>query len=209
MDLDFRKLYVTKLFDFSKEEEKLIIEIYDQLSKIYSISVVEIKDSPYHQFCFDNANPLKTPKICYYITNKDKTNTFYLFITNTIINTIGASSTGTRTADKYDSLEIWGLKKLDDDFGFISVKRKSIADKIAAIFSSSNIHFKDFKDFCFQGSDSSKTLAFLNTRRREIIKSFPDENFKLEIKNSILEFGLPKTLNVNNALIVSKFLNEI
>ncbi|WP_106917565.1 hypothetical protein [Chryseobacterium aurantiacum] len=209
MELDFRKLEVTKLFDFSKEEEKLIIEIYDQLSKIYSISVTDIEDSPYNQFCFDNTNPLKTPKICYYITNKDKTNTFYLFIINTVVNTIGASSKGSRTADKYDTIEIWGLKKLDDDFGFISVTRKNIADKIAEIFSSSDSNFRDFKNHSFQGSDSSKTLAFLNPRRKEIIKAFPDKDFRLDIKNNILGFGLPQTLNVNNALIVSKFLNEI
>lgn len=209
MELDFRQLYITKLFNFSKEEEKLIIEIYDELSKIYSISVIDIENSPYHQFCFDNANHLKTPKICYFITNRDKTNTFYLFIINTIVNTIGPSSTGTRATDKYDSLEIWGLKKLDDDFGFISIARKNIADKIAGIFSSSDNNFKDFKNYSFQGSDAYKTLAFLNTKRKEIIKAFPDKDFRLDIKNNILEFGLPKTLNANNALIVSKFLNEI
>ncbi|NIF04969.1 hypothetical protein F3J23_05895 [Chryseobacterium sp. Tr-659] len=208
MELDFRKLIVTKLFDFSKDEEKLIIEMFDQLSEIYSISVTDIKNSPYDQFNSGDPDLLKTPKICYYITNEDKTNTFYLFI----MNTIGISGKGARTTDKYDSLEIWGLKKLNEDFGFISVNRKKLADKIAGIFSQFNVNFKenrDFKDFYVLGSDSFKTMAFLTPQRKEIIKSFPDEDFKLEVKSDILGFGLPKTLNVNNALIISKFLNDI
>lgn len=208
MDSSFRELDIDRLFGFSKEEEKLIIEIYDQLFNIYSISVMNIEDSPYNQPKSNIPNLLKIPKICYYITNEDQTNSFYLFI----VNMTGTSSKGIHTADRKDSLEIWGLKRLDDDFGFISINKKTLADKIAGIFNGFNVNFKenmDFKDFHVIGSDPQKTMAFLGTRRKEIIQSFPDEDFKLEIKNDILEFGLPKTLTINNALIVSKFLNEI
>jgi hypothetical protein len=32
--------------------------------------------------------------------------------------------------DKEDTLEIWGLKKLDDNYGYISINKKNLADKI-------------------------------------------------------------------------------
>lgn len=209
MELDFRKLLVTKLFGFSKDDEKLIFQVYDQLFEIYDISVTDIGDSPYNEFrSGEEATLLKTPKICYYITNKDKTNAFYLFI----VNTIGTSAKGAPMTDHKDTLEIWGLKRLDDSFGFISINKKNFADKIAGIFSSFNVNYKenrDFKDFYVLGSDSYKTLTFLTTKRKEIIKSVPDEDFKLEVKNDIISFGLPKILSVNNALIVADFLNRI
>lgn len=209
MDLDFKKLSAAKLFDFSKEEEELITDIYDQLYKIYSISVVDIKDSPFELFISDDANPLKTPKICYCITNEDKTNTFYLFV----VRMMGLSAKGIYTSadnNRYDSLEIWGLKKLEADFGFISIHKKTLADKITGIFNPINFkETQDFKDFHVLGTDSYKTVAFLNTKRKETIQSFPDRDFKFDIKNDVLVFGLPKTLTMHNALIVSKFLNEI
>ena len=52
-------------------------------------------------------------------------------------------------------------------------------------------------------------MAFLNSERKEKIKSFPDEDFKLEIKNNILCFGLPKNLSVENTLITAAFLEKL
>lgn len=101
MELDFRKLYVTKLFDFSKEDEELIFEICDRLSAIYNISMVDIEDSPYNHFKSQDLDFLQEPKLCYSITSKNKTGTSYLFI----VNLIGTSIRGARTTDKYDSLE--------------------------------------------------------------------------------------------------------
>jgi hypothetical protein len=74
MDLDFRKLDAHKLFDFSKEEEQLIFEIYDRLFELYNISVLHIEDSLYSKFSSDIQNPfsLFIPKICYFITDKDQ-----------------------------------------------------------------------------------------------------------------------------------------
>lgn len=57
MDLDFRKLDAHKLFDFSKEEEQLIFEIYDKLFEVYNISVIHIEDSLYSKFSSDIQNP--------------------------------------------------------------------------------------------------------------------------------------------------------
>lgn len=208
MELDFRKLYVTQLFDFSKEDEKLILEIYDQLSVIYDVSAVDIEDSPYSQFKSQNIDFLEEPKLCYHITSKSKTNTFYLFI----VNLIGTSAKGSRTTDKYDTLEIWGLKRLKEDFGFISINKKNLADRIAGIFSNFNINFKenkDFKDFYVLGSDPYKTMKFLNPKRKETIKSISDDHFKIEVKNNIAGLRIPKALNIDNALMVSKFLEEI
>ncbi len=207
MELDFRKLDVKKLFDFSKEEENLIFEVYDKLFEIYDIAVIEIEASPFHGFSSGEETPLFTPKICYFIKDKNKEYSFYLFI----VSKIGTTVKGARTTTLYDSLQIWGIKKLSDDFGFISVNKKKWADKIAGIFSSFNVNFRDhdFNDFYVLGSDKFKTMAFLNTKRKELIKSFPDEDFKLEIKKDIISFGLPKELSVQNAFLVSKFLEEI
>lgn len=208
MELDFRKLDVTKLFDFSKEEEKLIFEIYDNLIEIYSISVMNIEDSPYSQFTSKSENPLIIPKICYSITNKNNTSHFYLFIVNKIETTVK----GARTNSKFDTLQCLGFKKLDENFDFISINKKKLADKFAGIFNSYNINFKDdrdFNDFYVLGSDKYKTMTFLNPARKEIIKHFPDEDFHLEIKNDILSFAIPKKLTLNHALIISNFLEQI
>ncbi|SDI90247.1 hypothetical protein [Chryseobacterium jejuense] len=208
MELDFRKLYVTKLFDFSKEDEELILEIHNQLSAIYDVTVVDIEDSPYHQFKSQNIDFLEEPKLCYHITTKSKTSTFYLFI----VNLIETSFRGARNTDKYDSLEIWGLKEMKEDFAFISINRKNLADRIAGIFSNFNINFKenkDFKDYYVLGSDPYKTMTFLNSERKEAIKFIPYENFKIEVKNNITGLRIPNALNVEHAVTVSKFLEEI
>lgn len=62
MELDFRKLDVKKLFDFSKEEENLIFEVYDKLFEIYYIAVIEIKASPFHEFNSAEEIPLLLQK---------------------------------------------------------------------------------------------------------------------------------------------------
>lgn len=208
MELDFRKLYVTKLFDFSKEDEELIFKIYDQLSAIYEIAIIDIEDSPYSRFKSQNIDFLVEPKLCYRITTKNKTDTFYLFI----VNLIGTSIRGARMTDKYDSLEAWGLKEMKEGFGFISINRKSLADRIAGIFSNSNINFKqnkDFKDFYVLGSDPDKTIRFLSSERKELVKSIVSENFKIEVKNNIIGLRILNALSIEGSLVISKFLEEI
>ncbi|MDN3692927.1 hypothetical protein QWZ06_11855 [Chryseobacterium tructae] len=208
MELDFRKLYVTKLFDFSKEDEELILTIHHRLSEIYDVSVVDIENSPYSRFKSQDINPLQEPKLCYHLTHKSKTSTSYLFI----VNLIGTNAKGTRTSDKYDTLEVWGLKEMNEDFGFISINKKNLADRIAGIFNHSRINFKenkDFKDFYVLGSDPSKTLKFLSPERKEAIQSIAGEDFKIEIKNNIIGLRILKALSIDYALMVPKFLEEI
>ncbi|WP_164975808.1 hypothetical protein [Chryseobacterium sp. CH25] len=52
-------------------------------------------------------------------------------------------------------------------------------------------------------------MKFLNPKRKETIKSISDDHFKIEVKNSIAGLRIPKALNIDNALMVSKFLEEI
>jgi hypothetical protein len=59
------------------------------------------------------------------------------------------------------------------------------------------------------GSDKYKTISFLTSNRKKIIKEVPDEDFQLTVKNYLLSFGLPKELSVKNALITASFLKEI
>ncbi len=207
MELDFRKLNAAKLFEFSKEQEQLIFEIYDRLFGIYDLSVVAVEDSPFQAFDSGEGNSLFSPKICYFITDKNKENPFYLFI----VSKIGTTVKGSRTTALYDSLQIWGMKLLNENYGFIAINRKKWADRIAGIFNRFNINFKDgeFNDFYVLGSDRLKTMAFLNETRKELIKGFPDDDFKLEIKNNILNFGLPKNLTADNALQVAEFLKWV
>ncbi len=208
MELDFRKLYVTQLFDFSKEDEEIIFDIYDRLSAIYDVSLIDIENSPFPQFKSTDIDFLQEPKLCYQITDSSKTVSFYLLF----INIIDITAKGTRKTDQYDILEIWGLKEMKEDFGFISINRKKLADRIAGIFSSFNINFKenkDFKDFYVLGSDPYKTMTFLNPERKKVIKSIPDVDFKIEVKNNITGLRIPKPLSIENALLVSKFLEEI
>lgn len=207
MELDFRKLDAAKLFDFSKEQEQLIFEIYDRLFGIYDLSVVAVEDSPFHLFNSGEENSLFSPKICYFITDKNKKSPFYLFF----VSKTGTTVKGARTTTLYDSLQIWGMKLLDDDYGFISVNKKKWADKIAGIFNRFTVNLRDgeFNNFYVLGSDRFKTMAFLSEARQEIIKAFSDEDFKLEIKNNILNFGLPKNLTVANALYVAEFLERV
>jgi hypothetical protein len=60
----------------------------------------------------------------------------------------------------------------------------------------------------------SKIILFLHqtlikTPIGVYIQSFPDKDFRLEIKNTILSIGMPKELSVNNTLSIAKFLEEI
>ncbi|WP_294329043.1 hypothetical protein [uncultured Chryseobacterium sp.] len=208
MELDFRKLYVTKLFDFSKEDEELIFKIYDRLSAVYDVAMINIEDSPYSRFKSQNIDFLEEPKLCYRITIKNTPNTFYLFI----VNLIGTSIRGARMTDKYDSLEAWGLKEMKEDFGFISINRKNLADRIAGIFSKFNINFtqnKDFKNFYVLGSDADKTIRFLSSERKEMVNSIASENFKIEVKNNIIGLRILTALSIEGSLVISKFLEEI
>jgi hypothetical protein len=177
MELDFRKLNFKKLFDFSKEEN-LILRFMTTFLKFTILLLLKSK-SPFYEFNSAEEIPLFTPKIGYFITDENKQNSFYLFI----VSKIGTTAKGARTTTSYDSLQIWGMKKLSGDFGFISVNRKKWADKIAGIFSSFTVNFKDrdFKDFYVLGSDPFKTQSFLNSGRK-VIKSFSDEDFKLKLK---------------------------
>lgn len=208
MEIDFRKLHAAKLFDFSKKEEELILEIYENLFENYDLSVMNIEDSPYNDFKTSDEIPLITPKICYFITDRYRNFSFYLFI----VSKKGTTAKGARTTSEYDSLQIWGIKKLNEDFSFITLNKKKLADKIAGIFSSFNINFNndsDFKDFYVLGSDQYKTMSFLTPDRKKTIKEFPDDEFQLTVKNNLLSFGLPKELSINNALITAAFLKEI
>lgn len=208
MELDFRKLHSAKLFDFSKGEEELIMEVYEKLFENYDLAVINLEDSPYDRFKTDDENPLISPKICYYIVDRYKNFSFYLFI----VSKKGTTAKGAHTTSEYDSLQVWGLKILNENFGFISINKKKLADKIAGIFNSFNINFNQdsgFKDFYVLGSDPYKTLAFLTSNRKKAIKLIPDDDFSLTVKNDLLSFGLPKDLSVNNALITAAFLKEI
>ncbi|WP_288441759.1 hypothetical protein [uncultured Chryseobacterium sp.] len=208
MDPDYRKYDVTRFFDFTEQDEKLITEIYDLLSLSYDITVIDVKESPYEKFSSFDMYPLFIPRICYLVKDMNNSNnSFYLFI----VSKVGINSKGGRLDRKYDTIQLWGLKKLEEDFGYISINKKKLMDKIAGIFNSFSINFKDpdFKDFYVVGSDSFKTMSFLTQKRKETIKSFSDEGFKLEVRNSILSFGIPDILTVENAEITSKFLNEI
>ncbi|GEN74739.1 hypothetical protein [Chryseobacterium hagamense] len=207
MELDFRKLNADKLFSFSREQEQLIFEIYDRLSGIYDLSVVAIEDSPFQRFNSGAENSLFSPEICYFITDQNKENPFYLFI----VSKIGTTAKGARTTAIYDSLQIWGMKILNEDYGFISVSKKKWTDRIAGVFTRYNINFKnrEFNDYYVLGIDRFKTMAFLKESRQELIKAFPNENFRLEIKNNILNFGLPENINVDNALNVAEFLKQV
>lgn len=207
MDPDYRKYDVTRFFDFTEQDEKLITEIYDLLSLSYDITVIDVKESPYEQFSSFDMYPLFIPRICYLVKDMSNNNSFYLFI----VSKVGINFKGGRLDRKYDTIQLWGLKNLEEDFGYISINKKKLMDKIAGIFSSFSINFKDpdFKDFYVVGSDSFKTMSFLTTQRKEMIKNFPDEGFKLEVRNNILSFGIPDILTAENAEMISKFLNEI
>lgn len=207
MDLDYRKYDMTKFSDFTEQDEKLIAEVYDQLSAVYDISVIDLKESPYEQFSSHDFYPIFIPQICYFVKDRTTDDSFYLFI----VSKVGMTSRGGRLGRKYDTIQLWGLKNLEEDFGYISINKKKLMDKIAGIFSSFNINFKDhdFKDFYVLGSDQFKTMNFLTLKRKAAIKTFPNENFKLEVKNNILSFGLPEILTIGNAEIISKFLNDL
>ena len=207
MDLDYRKYDMTKFSDFTEQDEKLITEVYDLLSVNYNISVIDIEESPYKQFSSHGMYPLFIPQICYRVKDGNNKDSFYLFV----VSKVGITAKGGRLGRKFDTTQLWGLKKLEEDFGYISINKKRLMDKIAGIFITSNINFKDhdFKDLCVLGNDQYKVMNFLTPKRKEKIKTFPNENFNLEVRNNILSFGLPEILTIENSEIISKFLNEI
>ena len=207
MELDFRKLNADKLFNFSKAQEQLIFEVYDRLFERYDLSVTAVEDSPFQRWTSGEENSLFTPEICYIITDRKKKNTFYLFI----VSKAGTTVKGARTITRYDSLQGWGMKLLDGDYGFISVNRKKWQDRIAGIFSRCHLDFKDSRlnDFYILGSDRSKTLAFLSETRKEMITAFQDQDFTLQVRNNILNFGFPENLSVDRALRAAAFLKGI
>ncbi|SEW12224.1 hypothetical protein SAMN05421841_1149 [Chryseobacterium wanjuense] len=206
--MDFGEELNVKLFRFSEEQKKQIFKLYDKLCEFYKVSVIDIKDSPLFQFKPIVENKKFVPEICYLIESEGGS-VFYLYIVTRLI-TYHKKYGNT----EIEVLEIWGLKELDENYENISIYKKTFADHIVGFFNIFDIHTKDDsefdKKFCILGKNKNKTLQFLNSKRRkELIKKFPDEDFKLEVKNNILSFGLQKELTNSRALQISKFLKEM
>ena len=206
MNFNSREINYVKLFTFSEEQKKQVFKVYDRLCEIYNVSVVDIKDSPLFEFKPIVENYNFTPQICYLV--KSENSSFYLYIITRIVHYKGKH--GGRTEE---FLEVWGLKELNENFGDILVRKETFSDKITELFKSFDIDFDDdlqfSKTFYVLVENEAKTRTFLNQPRRQLLKSFPDKDFQLEVKNNILSFGLPKKLSLSRVLQISKFLKDI
>ncbi|EJL70467.1 hypothetical protein [Chryseobacterium populi] len=207
MNINLRDINYVKLFRFTETQKEQIFKIYDKLCEKYNVSVIDIKDSPLFRFQPIVENENFTPEICYVIENKNQSS-FYLYI---VIRTI--KHTQKHGSHIEEILEIWGMKKLDESYGDLTIRKETFADKIANVFGNFDISFKDDKKFndtfSILTGNESRARLFLNPSRRQLIKSFVDEDFELELKSNILSFGLPKKLTVKRALMISKFLEKI
>ncbi|GAA4166398.1 hypothetical protein GCM10022217_40120 [Chryseobacterium ginsenosidimutans] len=206
MNFNSKEINYVKLFTFSEEQKKQVFKVYDRLCKIYNVSVIDIKDSPLFLFKPLVENQNFVPQICYLI--KSENNSFYLYIIIRIVHYKGKYSDKTE-----EFLEVWGIKKLDEDFGDILIRKENFSNKITELFKTFDIDFNDdpqfSKTFYVLGENEAQARIFLSQSRRRLLKSFPDKDFQLEVKNNILSFGLPKKLSIPRVLEISKFLKDI
>jgi hypothetical protein len=206
MNFNSREINSVKLFTFTEEQKKQVFKVYDRLCEIYNASVIDIKDSPLFQFKPIVENYNFTPQICYLV--KSENSSFYLYIVIRIVHYKRKHNVKTE-----EFLEVWGIKELDENFGDILIRKETFSDKITELFKSFDIDFDEdpqfSKTFYVLGENEIEIRTFLTQSRRQLLGSFPDKDFQLEIKNNILSFGLPKKLSIPRVLQISKFLKDI
>ncbi|MCU7613811.1 hypothetical protein N0B16_05110 [Chryseobacterium sp. GMJ5] len=206
MNFNFKEINRNKLFRFTEEQKVQIFKVYDRLCEIYKISIIDVKDTPLSRFKPIVENQDFIPHISYLV--QSESSSFYLYIITRIVR---YNSKYGSTSKEY--LKVWGLKELGEDFGDIVIRKETFSDKITEIFKNFDIDFKNDRDFSktfyVLCKNETETKKFLNKSTRQLLKSFPDKDFQLEVKNNVLSFGLPKKLSLPRLLQISEFLNEI
>lgn len=109
--------------------------------------------------------------------------------------------------------QIWGFKKLQQNYGKLLIREENYFDKIFELFNKTEIDFKDDKEFSdrfFVVADHENNAKnFLNNETKKALTEIPtDENFILEISNNELIIGNKKPINQLNFNQILNFLKH-
>lgn len=194
-------------FLISKVEEQILEEIYENLSQDFIIKYNPEFIFDFKKFGAFNHISVINPFLCFDVS-KDSEN-FQIIAVNIQYNFIG----GKHGDSLINENQIWGLKKLDKDFGNIFIRDENIYDKIAEIFQKIEIDFKENAEFSkryFVITDNeTQTRISLNQNMRKLFCEIPKkENFIFEISNNYLLMGNRKPIDKINVNQIVNFLKN-
>lgn len=197
----------TQIFLISKEEEILLNELFDSFSTNCTVSINSNFSFDFKKYkIFSHYSSIK-PLLCFDLSSENQN--FQIIIVNVEYRFIGG-----RFGDKVISEnQIWGLKRLKDDYGNVIIREEKIEHKILELFHKTEIDFKEdkiFSDrFYVESDNETKTRLALNRNIRNIFSSIPyEENFIIEILNDELIIGNRKSINLLNSNQIANFLNN-
>ena len=196
-----------KTFLISKAEENILEEIYNNFKNEFQISVKENFNINEKNFeIFSHYSEIKIIS-CFDITIEKQN--FQIAFINLDYRFVG----GKHGDSIVNENQIWGFKKLQQDYGKILIREENYFDKIFELFNKTEIDFKDDKEFSdrfFVVADHENNAKnFLNNETKKALTEIPtDENFILEISNNELIIGNKKPINQLNFNQIVNFLKS-
>lgn len=188
----------------TKQEEKLLQEIFTEMSDDYNISFDNDLVFDFKKFeTFQHYSDIKI------LTSINFNNQFKILIINLEHHFIG----GKQGDSIHHENQILGFKILEKDYGRISIHEENVLNKIIDLLIKTEIDFKDDKEFCNRffvlADNESSARKFLNSEVRKKIYSIPrKENFIVEVSNNELIIRNKKTFNKLNFNQIINFLKN-
>ena len=194
-----------KTFLISETEENILENIYSKYKNEFQISFKENFNINEKKFeIFSHYSEIKILS-CFDITIENQN--FQIAFINLDYRFVG----GKHGDSIVNENQIWGFKKLQQDYGKLLIREENYFDKILEIFNKTEIDFKDDKEFSdrfFVLTDhENNAKRFLNNETKKALTEIPtDENFILEISNNELIIGNKKPINQLNFNQIVNFL---
>lgn len=195
-------------FLISKVEGNILDNIYSNIKNDYQISFNDRFNFNEKNFeIFRHYSEIKILS-CFDVTFENQN--FQIAIINLDYRFIGGKNGDSIVNEN----QIWGFKKLKQDFDKILIREENYFDKILEFFNETEIDFKDDKEFSdrfFVLTDKENDAQkFLTKETKNLLTSIPkDENFIIEISNDELIIGNRKPLSEINFKQILSFLKFI
>jgi hypothetical protein len=112
-----------------------------------------------------------------------------------------------------EDYQLWGLVKLQKDFGHLFLKREGLTEKLLELFNPLELDFESDAGFSRKyfvlAKDKQKAVETLTAPYREAIKNCSVRDFSIEILGNELLIGNYKYLDPETILDFTKFLTKM